>query len=62
MRAGTKNVSKNDHFFHDDLRQLLGYLYHDEQKHYMGCPSRDHIYLVIRRLAKHIGYIRQGIS
>ncbi len=62
MRTGTKNVSKKDLFFHDDLKQLLDYVYRDEQKHYMDCPSRNHIYPVIRRLAKHIGYIREGIS
>lgn len=58
MHAGTKNVSKKDHFFHDDLKQLLDYVYYDERKDYMCCPSRNHIYPVIQRLARHIGYIR----
>lgn len=57
MRTGTKNASKKDHFFRDDLKQLLDYVYRDEQKHCIGGPSRNHIYLIIRRLAKHIGYV-----
>jgi hypothetical protein len=39
-----------------DLSRLLDYLWQDEQKHYTGGPSKDHIYLVMRRLAKRIRY------
>ena len=55
MRSNVKNSAKKDHFFHDDLKKLLDYVYSDEQKHYLCSPSRSHIYLTIRRLARHIG-------
>ncbi len=56
MSTNAKISQIKDHYFHNDLKKLLDYVYHDEQLHYIGCPSRNHIYLIIRRLAKHIGY------
>lgn len=47
----------NEQYFKDDLRKLIDYVYHEEKKHYIGCPSRHHIYVVIRRLAKYIQYM-----
>ena len=38
--------------FRRDLSVLLEYLWHDEKLHYMACPGKKHIYLVIKRLAK----------
>jgi hypothetical protein len=40
----------------NDIKAVLEYLWHDEQKHYEEAPSRKHIYLVMRRLAKRINY------
>jgi hypothetical protein len=39
----------------EDLKIVLNYLWRDEQKHYQENPSKDHIYIVLRRLAKKIG-------
>ena len=39
-----------------DLVKVVDYLWHDEQKHYMGCPSKYHIYVTIRRIAKAVRY------
>ena len=56
MRSDAKIGSAKEPAFHDDLKKLLDYVYYDERIHYIGCPSRNHIYLIIRRLAKHIRY------
>ena len=56
MRSDAKKCSTKGPALQDDLRKLLDYVYYDERKHYIGCPSQDHVYLIIRRLAKHIGY------
>jgi len=39
-----------------DLTALLDYLWHDESRHYQALPKRDHIFLVMKRLAKKIDY------
>ena len=39
-----------------DLVKVVDYLWHDEKMHYMGLPSRNHIYVTIRRIAKAVGY------
>jgi len=39
-----------------DLQIVLDYLWYDEKKHYQCGPSKKHIYIVLRRLAKEIGY------
>jgi hypothetical protein len=40
-----------------DIRIILEYLWHDEEKHYQeSLPCKDHIFVVLRRLAKRIGY------
>ena len=56
MQSDVKTGSVQESTFNDDLKKLLDYVYSDERRHYIGCPSRNHIYLIIRRLAKHIGY------
>jgi hypothetical protein len=40
----------------EDLKIVLNYLWRDEQKHYQEKPAKNHIYSVIRRLAKRIEY------
>ena len=40
----------------EDLKIVLHYLWRDEQKHYQETPAQNHIYLVLRRLAKRIEY------
>lgn len=39
-----------------DLKIVLEYLWRDERKHYQERPCKNHIYTVLRRLAKRIGY------
>lgn len=57
MSSNVKNSAAKEHSFRDDLKKLLDYVYRDERKDYVCCPSRNHIYLIIRRLAKRVGYI-----
>lgn len=45
-----------DNRIKDDIRIILDYLWYDEKNHYQCGPSKKHIYLVLRRLAKEIGY------
>jgi hypothetical protein len=40
--------------FREDIRTVIDYLWHDEKRHYKETPSRNHIYLVLRRLAREI--------
>ena len=56
MVSNTQIDSLASQQFKDDLKKLVDYLYWDERNHYIGCPSRYHIYVVIRRLAKYISY------
>lgn len=39
-----------------DIKTVLDYLWHDEKTHYQCGPSKKHIYVVLRRLAKDVGY------
>ena len=39
-----------------DIRIVLDYLLLDEQKHYQEGSCKKHIYSVLKRLAKRIGY------
>ncbi len=43
----------------EDIKTILNYLWNDEQKHYQENPSKNHIYTVLRRLAKRIEYKEQ---
>ncbi|PIQ88483.1 MAG: hypothetical protein COV72_08110 [Candidatus Omnitrophica bacterium CG11_big_fil_rev_8_21_14_0_20_42_13] len=40
----------------EELKIILEHLWHDERKHYQEMPCKNHIYTVLRRLAKRIGY------
>lgn len=40
----------------EDLKIVLDYLWHDEQKHYQEYRCKNHIYSILRRLAKRIDY------
>lgn len=41
----------------EDIKIILDYLWRDEEKHYQEFwPCRKHIFVVLRRLAKRIGY------
>jgi len=44
--------------FQVDLRKLINYLWEDESKHYDELPSRNHIFVSIKNVAKSIGYDR----
>ena len=52
----SKKKTAKDHLFLDDFKKLLDYVFYDEKKDYACNPSQRHIYLIIRRLAKHIKY------
>ena len=39
-----------------DIKIVLEYLWLDEQKHYQENSCEGHIYSVLKRLAKRIGY------
>ena len=39
-----------------DIQIVLDYLWQDEKEHYQCGPSKKHIYIVLRRLAKAVGY------
>ena len=39
-----------------DLETLLDYLWDDEARHFKEDRSRDHIFLIMKRLAKEIGF------
>ena len=39
-----------------DMTILLDYLWHSEEKHYQESPMRNHIFQVIKRLAKKINF------
>jgi len=40
----------------EDLKIILEYLWRDERKHYQEKPCKNHIYTILRRLAKRVGY------
>ena len=40
----------------EDLQMVLEYFWRDERKHYQERPCKNHIYTILRRLAKRIGY------
>ncbi len=42
--------------FRKNLSMLLDYLWRDEKRHYCEGRSKDHIYLVMRKLAKEIDF------
>lgn len=38
----------------EDIKIVLDYLWADEEKHYRCAPSKKHIFLVLRRLARDV--------
>ena len=48
----------NDKKMEQDVSIVLEYLWHDEERHYQECEkdTKGHIFLVLKRLAKNIGY------
>ena len=41
----------------EDIISVVDYLWHDEEKHYEEVDRpRNHIFMVLKRLAKEIGY------
>ena len=56
MNSGVKIGSAKQVPFHNDLKRLLAYVYYDERKDYIGYPSRNHIYVTIRRVIKQMGF------
>ena len=50
-RCAIKNQVKND------IRTVLDYLWPDEKKDYQTNPSKKHVFIVLKRLAKNVGYL-----
>jgi hypothetical protein len=40
----------------EDIKIILDYMWLDEEKHYQSGPCNDHIFVVLKRLAKKIKY------
>jgi len=40
----------------EDLKKLLDYMWSDEETHYQASPSKDHLFVVLKRVAKKVGY------
>ena len=57
-REAMKIDKKPNKQFQVDLRKLINYLWEDESKHYDELPSRNHIFVSIKNVAKSIGYDR----
>ena len=46
----------------DDLAFLLDYLWHDEEKDY-GCNrAKNHVFVIMKRVAKKIGYRKMCVG
>ncbi len=43
----------------EDIEILLNYLWKDEQLHYQSARRKNHIFVVLKRLAKSIKYKNQ---
>lgn len=43
-----------------NVKVLLDYLWKDEKLHYETSPCKDHIFVVLKHLAKTIGYTYEG--
>ena len=39
-----------------DLKKVLDYMWKDEETHYQASPSKNHIFVVLKRVAKKVGY------
>jgi len=39
-----------------DIKIILKYLWKDEETHYQSDPCKNHIFVVLKRVAKKIGY------
>ena len=40
----------------EDIKVILDYMWKDEETHYQSGPCKNHIFVVLRRLAKKVGY------
>jgi len=40
----------------EDIKIILDYNWYDEKRHYQCAPRKNHIFIVLRRLAKSIEY------
>lgn len=38
------------------IKTLLDYMWADEETHYQALPRKDHIFVILKSLAKRIGY------
>lgn len=40
----------------EDLKILLDYMWRDEETHYQSSSRKNHIFTILKRLAKRVGY------
>ena len=43
----------------NDIKMVLDYLWFDEKKDYQINRSKKHVFVVLKRLAKEVGYLRR---
>jgi uncharacterized protein YdaU (DUF1376 family) len=39
-----------------DVKVVLEYMWRDEERHYQEGPCKNHIFVILRRLAKRVGF------
>ncbi len=39
-----------------EIKTLLDYMWSDEETHYQSSPCKDHIFVVLKSLARKVGY------
>lgn len=40
----------------EDIKALLDYMWRDEEAHYQSAPCNNHIFIILKRLAKKVGH------
>jgi len=40
----------------EDIKVVLDYMWKDEENHYQCAPCKSHIFVILKKLAKRIGY------
>ena len=40
----------------EDIKVILDYMWKDEAAHYQAAPCKNHIFVILRKLAKRVGY------
>lgn len=56
MKIGAKSKIRVSEKLRKDLFEILDYLWRDEKRHYCEGRSKDHIYLIVKRVANEINF------